>query len=141
MRDEEMKRPAIAAILLLLSGCAVDKGPPGVGATSWQLVRIQDGSGAVFVPDVKAKYTMDFDALGRVSMRIDCNRGSGRWASPAPGQLELSQLALTRAACPPGSLHDRIVKQLPHVRSYLVKNNRLFLSLAADGGIYEYERQ
>ncbi len=140
-----MKRAAIAVMLLLLSACAIDKGPPGVGPSTWQpawqLVRIQDGSGAVFVPDVKAKYTMEFDALGGVTMRIDCNRASGKWASPGPGRLEFGQLALTRAACPRGSLHDRIVKQLPHVRTYMVKNNRLFLSLMADGGIYEYERQ
>jgi para-nitrobenzyl esterase len=134
----------ILAILAVLSACAIDKGPPGVGASrwqpSWQLVRIQDGSGAVVVPDVKAKYTMEFDALGGVTMRIDCNRGSGKWKSPAPGRIEFSQLALTRAACPPGSLHDRIVTQLPQMRSYLVKNNRLYLSLVADGGIYEWER-
>jgi|SRR5688572_30048415 len=139
-----MNRSAIAVMLFLLSACAMDKGPPGVGGSrwqpSWQLVRIQDGSGAVIVPDVKAKYTMEFDALGGVTMRIDCNRGSGKWKSPAPGQIEFSQLALTRAACPPGSLHDRIVTQLPQMRSYLVKNNRLYLSLMADGGIYEWER-
>jgi para-nitrobenzyl esterase len=41
--------------------------------------------------------------------------------------------------CPPGSLHDRIVKQLPYVRSYLIKHGRLYLSLMADGGIYEFE--
>jgi len=41
--------------------------------------------------------------------------------------------------CPPGSLHDQIVKQLPHVRSYVMKDGRLFLSLMADGGIYEFE--
>jgi para-nitrobenzyl esterase len=139
-----MNRVGIAVMLLLLSACAVDKGPPGVGESrwqpAWQLVRIQDGSGAVVVPDVKAKYTMEFDALGGVTMRIDCNRGSGKWKSAAPGQIEFSQLALTRAACPPGSLHDRIVTQLPQMRSYLVKNNRLYLSLVADGGIYEWER-
>jgi len=46
---------------------------------------------------------------------------------------------LTRAMCPPGSLHDRIVRHLPIVRSYVVRDGRLFLSLMADGGIYEFE--
>lgn len=41
--------------------------------------------------------------------------------------------------CPPQSLHDRIVKHLPLVRSYLIKDGHLFLSLMADGGIYEFE--
>jgi len=135
--------PIVAASLL---GCAFDHGPAGVGmsppqlASSWQLVRIQDGSGAVLVPDVKAKYTLDFYSLGRMHVRADCNHGRGTWSSYTPGQVQFSELDLTRAACPPGSLHDRIVKQLPHVRSYVVKNNRLYLSLMADGGIYEWER-
>ena len=60
-------------------------------------------------------------------------------ASTPPSGLELGPLALTRAACPPGSLHDQIVRQWPYVRSYILKEGRLYLSLMADGGIYEYE--
>jgi para-nitrobenzyl esterase len=55
------------------------------------------------------------------------------------GQIEFGPLALTRAMCPPGSLHDQWVKQWPYIRSYVVKDGHLFLSLMADGGIYEFE--
>ena len=41
--------------------------------------------------------------------------------------------------CPPGSLHDRIAKHWEFVRSYTIKDGHLFLSLMADGGIYEFE--
>ncbi len=41
--------------------------------------------------------------------------------------------------CPPGSLHDQIVKQWGNIRSYVMKDGHLFLSLMADGGIYEFE--
>jgi para-nitrobenzyl esterase len=41
--------------------------------------------------------------------------------------------------CPPGSLHDRIVRHWDLVRSYVIKDGRLFLSLMADGGIYQFE--
>jgi putative lipoprotein len=41
--------------------------------------------------------------------------------------------------CPPGSLHDQMVRQLPYVRSYILREGRLYLSLMADGGIYEFE--
>jgi putative lipoprotein len=41
--------------------------------------------------------------------------------------------------CPPGSLHDQLVKQLPYVRSYVMRDGHLYLSLMADGGIYEFE--
>jgi hypothetical protein len=47
-------------------------------------------------------------------------------------------MALTRAKCPEGSLHDHLVKQWPFIRSYVLKDGRLFLSLMADGGIYEF---
>jgi para-nitrobenzyl esterase len=36
-------------------------------------------------------------------------------------------------------MHDRIVKDWESVRSYVIKEGRLFLSLVADGGIYEFE--
>jgi para-nitrobenzyl esterase len=51
----------------------------------------------------------------------------------------LGRLALTRMMCPPGSLHDQIVKRLPYVCSYVIKDGHLFLSLMADGGIFEFE--
>jgi len=41
--------------------------------------------------------------------------------------------------CPPESLHDHLVKQWPFVRSYVLEDGHLFLSLMADGGIYEFE--
>jgi para-nitrobenzyl esterase len=48
-------------------------------------------------------------------------------------------LQLTRAKCPPGSLHDQIVKQWGNIRSYVIRDGDLFLALMADGGIYEFE--
>ena len=122
-------------------GCA--QTPPqsaeSLGGTSWQLVKFQGSDGTVLRPDDKAKYTFAFGADGSLSARIDCNRGRGTWKSSAKNQLELGPMALTRAACPPGSLHDHIVKQLPFIRSYVIEDGRLFLSMMADGGIYEFE--
>ena len=128
--------------LLLMFGCAHT--PPhsaaeNLGGTSWQLVQFQGGDGSVLRPDDKTKYTLAFGADGSLNARIDCNRGRGTWKSSGKNQLELGPMALTRAACPPGSLHDHIVKQLPFIRSYVVKDGRLFLSMMADGGIYEFE--
>jgi para-nitrobenzyl esterase len=65
-------------------------------------------------------------------------RGRGTWKSS--GSINCSSVrSLTRMACPPGSLHDQIVTQLPSIRSYVIKDGHLFLSLIADGGIYELE--
>ncbi len=111
-----------------------------LGGTSWQLVWFHGGDDKLLTPDDPAKYTLAFGADGSVSARIDCNRGRGTWKSSGPSQLQFGPLALTRALCPPGSLHDRIVKDWEFVRSYILKDGHLFLSLMADGGIYESSR-
>ena len=110
-----------------------------LGGTSWQLVKFQGGDDTTLAPDDKAKYTIAFETDGHVIVRIDCNRGRATWTSPGPNQLQLGPLAHTRAMCPPGSLHDRIVKHWVFVRSYVINQGHLFLSLMADGGIYEFE--
>ncbi|HYG86166.1 MAG TPA: carboxylesterase family protein [Azospirillum sp.] len=112
-----------------------------LGGIAWQLVKFEGGDGTTLTPDDKAKYTLAFEADGRVSVRIDCNRGRGTWRSSGPKQLTFGPLALTRAMCPPGSLHDRIVRDWEFVRSYTIKDAHLFLALMADGGIYEFEPQ
>ena len=89
--------------------------------------------------DDPAKYTIAFAADGRLSARIDCNRGAGNWKVTGSNQLELGPLALTRAMCPAGSLHDHIVKQWSSIRSFLMKDGHLFLVLMADGGTFEFE--
>ncbi len=110
-----------------------------LAGTSWQLVKFQGGDDRVLTPDSRIKYTITFNADSSVNVRFDCNRGRGTWKSSGPNQLQFGPLALTRALCPPNSLHDRLVKDWGYVRSYVIKNGHLFLSLMADGGIYELE--
>lgn len=110
----------------------------GLVGTSWQLVKFQGSDDTTLTPDDRAKYTIEFGPGGRLTARVDCNRGRGTWKSSGP-QIELGPLALTRAKCPAGSLHDQIVKQWGSIRSYVIRNSHLFLALMADGGIYEFE--
>jgi heat shock protein HslJ len=115
------------------------KGPEPLAGTAWRLVKFQGSDDATLTPDDGSKYTLEFGKDGGLSARIDCNRGRATWKVPAPGQIELGPLALTRAQCPPGSLHDGIVKRWSYVRSHVVKDGHLFLGLMADGGVYEFE--
>ena len=133
--------PVVAVALVTISTTwAIAQTPsPSLSGTSWQLVRIQSMDDKVATPTDRSKYTMTFGADGRVNMQVDCNRGSGTWTSADSSQLVFGPMAMTRAMCPPGSLHDRIVKDMPYVRSYVIKDGHLFLSLMADGGIYEFE--
>ena len=110
-----------------------------LAGTSWRLVRFEGGDDTVLKPDDPSKYTIELGADGQLTARIDCNRGRGTWTSAGESQIEFGPMALTRAQCPPGSLHDQIVKQWGNIRSYVLRNGHLFLALKADGGIYEFE--
>ncbi|HEY1302690.1 MAG TPA: META domain-containing protein [Vicinamibacterales bacterium] len=112
---------------------------PGLAGTSWQLVKFQGGDDTTLTPDDRAKYTIEFADGGQLTARIDCNRGRGTWKSTGPSQIEFGPLALTRAQCPAGSLHDQIVRQWGNIRSYVIRDGHLFLALKIDGGIYEFE--
>lgn len=136
--------PLLLAFATLLSSAAQSSQndtAAKLGAATWQLVKFEGGDGRILTPPDKSKYTLAFAPEGRVSVRIDCNRGAGTWKSSGPNQLEFGPLALTRAMCPPDPLNDRMVKDWAYVRSFTTKNGHLFLSLMADAGIYEFEPQ
>jgi len=113
-------------------------GQSSLQGTTWQLVRFQGGDGQTLVPDDPAKYTIEFASGGTLAARIDCNRGRASWKATPPSQVEFGPLVLTRAQCPAGSMHDHIAKQWTSVRSFVIRNGHLFLSLIADGGTYEF---
>lgn len=121
--------------------------PDNLAGTRWRLVEIQsmDDAQGTTRPADRAKYTLAFDPEGgRLSMRLDCNRGSGpyedrRTKGTNEGTMTIGPLAMTRAFCPPPSLGDRIARDMGYVRTYRVGNGRLMFSLMADGGIYVWE--
>ena len=113
--------------------------PVSLEGSSWRLVQIAMSDGVTRPAIERSRYTVGFGKEGVLNLRFDCNRGRGSWKSSGPGNLEFGPLALTRAMCPVGSLHDMLVRQWPNVRSYLVKDGRLFLSMMADGGTIELE--
>ena len=132
------------SVLMRRASAAAPSASPATGAarelsgTSWRLVRFQSSDDTTLTPDDRSKYTLAFGADSRISARVDCNRGSGTWKASG-SQLAIGPLALTRAACPPGPLHDRFARDLGFVRSYIFRDGHLFLALMADGGIYEFE--
>lgn len=132
-----------------LAGCASAPGPDprlGLAGTQWQLRAItsmDDAQGRTTVHEPQ-RFKLRFDANGHASLQLDCNRGFASWqARPAAdgltGSLSFGPLAATRALCPQPGLDARIVRDLPFVRSYRLQDGRLYLSLMADGGLYEWE--
>ena len=90
-----------------------------------------------YVPDNPAAYLLTFRSDGTLDVRADCNRGHGTWTHQAPSGLELGPIAATRMACPPGSLHDRFLRDLGYVRSFVLRDGLLYLATMADGAILE----
>ena len=121
------------------SATAVAQNQRGLAGTSWKLVKLQGADEVTTVPDDGAKYTITFNSNGRVSARVDCNRGGSTWKSTRPNELQFGSWSMTRAKCPAGSLYDRIVREGAAVRTYDIKNGHLFLSGMAAGGYYELE--
>ena len=127
----------------LLAGHAV--AAPPLEGSAWQLHAIasMDGASGRAEMAAPAVFTLQFDADGAAFFRIDCNRGRGTWkavpsSDPSVGALEFGPLATTSMACPPGSLDQRVLRDLVRVKSYRLQEGRLFLSLMADGGVYEW---
>ena len=114
-------------------------GTSELAGTSWKLVRLQAGDETTLVPGDGSKYTITFQSNGRVAARVDCNRGSSTWKSSRANELHFGSWSMTRAKCPAGSLHDRIVTEGANVRSYLIKDGHLILSGMSGGGSYELE--
>ena len=114
--------------------------------TAWRLVEFQsmDDATGIERPDDPTLYTMRLNDDGSVTMRLNCNRAMGTWSaepseSGSSGRFRFGPLAMTRAFCPPPSMDQSIAAQAEYIRSYLLKDGRLYLSLMADGGIYAWE--
>ncbi len=148
-RDDYGLKLFVVWILMLLSGPAAAAEPQpreGLAATSWQLVKFQsmdDAIGELFPADSRL-YTMDLNRDGTVTMRLNCNRAHGSWsaepgADMRSGRFSFGRLATTRALCHAPSMDEHIAANAQYIRSFLLRDGHLYLSLMADGGIYEWQ--
>lgn len=133
---------ALAAALT--AAVAQADGHPFAG-TSWQLLSIQSMDDAQGVTKVAnpGRFTLSFGRDGRAAFLLDCNRGTGDYTvkpagDGATGTMTFGPIAATRALCPPPHLDERVTRDMAYVRGYLLKEGRLYLSLMADAGIYEW---
>jgi hypothetical protein len=96
-------------------------------------------------PDDPSDYTMRLEGDGTVALKLDCNRATGAWAAEPAGEqsggFSFGPLATTRALCPPPTMGERIAADAEYVRSFLIRDGRLHLSLMADAGIYTWQPQ
>jgi para-nitrobenzyl esterase len=130
----------LVCAVMATSPTAFSQDDSPLSGTTWRLVKFEGGDGKVMRPPNPDSFTLDFQRGGTLVARVDCNRGRGSWKVTPPSGIEVETKVMTRAYCGPDSMDAQVLKHMGFIRSYTMKNGRLFLSLMADGGIYEYER-
>jgi heat shock protein HslJ len=105
---------------------------PALLGTVWQWYQFVSPEQEVMV-DNPPTYTVEFMADGRVNVRADCNRGTGRYTA-REGRIEIQDMAMTLAACLPGSLGDAFVEGLTTATIYSFGDDSLLLDLPMDVG-------
>lgn len=135
-----------AAALLAAAGCSSASAADPLTGTTWQLLSIES-----MAPDEQpdttiddpSKYTVTFGDDGRAAFQVDCNRGSSSWeagaAAPDSGTLSFGPIALTRMFCPQPSADTQVAAALGRVRSYLISDGKLHLSMEADSGVLHWQ--
>lgn len=143
-RARKLMLPAVLAALVFGSASAQEL-PEALTDTTWWLEEFQSMSDAIGTqqPDDPSRYTLTLNADGSASMQLNCNRGAGTWSAAASGagtsgSFEFGPIAMTRALCPPPSMDESIARQAEYIRSFVLEDGRLYLSLMADGGIYAW---
>lgn len=112
--------------------------PSELAGSHWQLVQLQAPHDSVIKPEKVAVYTVEFGTEGQVIVVGGCNRGGGTYTATPPSGLTFGPLATTRAMCPPESMSARFLGDFSRMKSYQIVGGRLYISLADDGGIYEF---
>ena len=102
--------------------------------TTWALERILFMDETERVPSDPADYTLTLGADGGASLKIDCNRGIGRFALDGE-RLSFSAFATTRAFCGPGSLEQPFLEQIAIVVSYQFDDGALVLATSMDASL------
>jgi heat shock protein HslJ len=105
---------------------------PSLVGVTWNLQEIRGGSSPATPSDPSA-YTLTFGDDGRVAVRADCNQGSGDY-QVSGSQITISAVAMTRVACPPGSLFDQFTLGIEGATSFTFAEGQLLLALPNDGG-------
>ncbi len=90
-------------------------------------------------PADPSRYTILLAPDGRLSVHLDCNAGGGRYTLDG-SSLTLDVTHATMAACPPGSLDQRFMKDLAAARIAFMRDGDLYLDLMYDTCTMKFAR-
>jgi heat shock protein HslJ len=140
-----LRDPALAPAAGAPSYLPAAAAPPGMTAAAnelvgpvwqWQDTRFADGR--MVAAAVPERYTLRFEAGGRVLMHADCNRGSARY-EVSDSAMKMGPAMTTRVGCPPDSQDAYFVAQIGRVVGYGIAGGELRLALG-DGALMRFAR-
>lgn len=119
--------------------------PPMIAADSndlvgavWLWQGTQQGGTTVAPPAGADRYTLAFQAGGRVNLRADCNRGAGPYELNGT-TMKMGSFALTKMMCEAGSRDREFLRDLESVTTFGVARGELALTLA-NGNVMRFRR-
>lgn len=127
----KLARAAAAPIAAPVSGAVSP-----IGAWQWESLMSSYEKVAV---NQSERYKLQLRAGGQAQVLADCNRGQASYSFDGRS-FKIRITAMTRAACPAGSLSERYLKALEAAVGQRVKGKVLFLDLPADGGTMKFVR-
>jgi heat shock protein HslJ len=112
---------------------------PLVG-TKWALVEILYNDDKVLKPYQNEPLTVEFGAKGLISGRAGINHFNGSCKAEKDGSFSVSQMTMTRAMNPPGSIADPYMQELQRASRFLLQDGKLILLLPFDTGAMVFRR-
>jgi heat shock protein HslJ len=136
----------VLSVGLLLTACGGASTPAPAGSDLqgktwlWQYTAFNNGKTIpVLAP---ASYTLQFLEGGKISLKADCNSGSGSYIVTNDVNLTIRVETMTKAACPAGSLSEEYVQELNDAGSYKIeRDGELVLALKSTGAGMRFKPQ
>jgi heat shock protein HslJ len=112
--------------LFVLTSCEDGVTDPTDLAGEWRLEELRPPSGTSLTPPASGRFTVQFEADGRVSARADCN-GCGGSYTLDDDTVVVSQLACTLIACPNAPFDQQYLAVLVGASELELEDGRLIL--------------
>lgn len=119
--------------------------------TQWRLVDFQfsDAGQPAPRPDKPSRHVLRLDADGTATLWLNCNRVTGTWlaqpagkasAGTAAGVFRFDHFPTRVLPCAAPGMEEAMLRQVPNVRSFTLRQGQLELGLMADSGQYVWSR-
>lgn len=138
---------SVASLALAVAGTAACSSPPAEDSMAsgpmltgdvWQLQQIQYNDGKQLEANPPERYTVEFMDDGQVAIQADCNQGHGSFTTTDSSQISISEIAITRAACPTGSISNEFVQGLSNAAIYFFQDGDLFIDIKYGTGTMHF---